>query len=87
MTKRLAEDEMHLSRNVFCLAARVKIAGREKQAAHLEVQVGDTAAVQILEGPQDVPHVEGHLLLHQLIMLHEIIQQSAVIHPERDQIM
>jgi hypothetical protein len=42
----------------------------------------DPTVVQVLQSFHDVSNVESYLFFHQLIMIHKVVQESAVIHPD-----
>lgn len=49
---------------------------------YLDVQMGHPAVVKVLQRFHDVSDVEGYLFFHQLIMIHKVVQEPAIIHPE-----
>lgn len=49
---------------------------------YLDVQMGHPAVVKVLQCFHDVSDVEGHLFFHQLVMIHKVVQEPAIIHPE-----
>lgn len=49
---------------------------------YLEVKVSYSACVQVLQSFQSVFNEECHLLLHQLIVSHQIVQQTSILNPE-----
>ena len=51
------------------------------RSPYLDVQVRYPPAVQVVQRLQDVPQVEGHLLLRQAAPAHDVVQQPALLRP------
>ena len=50
---------------------------------YLYVQMCNSAVMKVLQGFHDVSNVESYFFFHQLIMIHKVVQESAIIHPEK----
>lgn len=50
---------------------------------HLQVQVSDSTGVKMLQSLQSLSDEERHLLLHQVVVGDQVVEQPAVLQPDR----